>query len=56
MKYNLSVERLPTRGWDWVVWRAGHCRTSRHGYTTSAKRGMATAESAVAGPVNLLKE
>jgi hypothetical protein len=48
MKYNLRVERLPTRGWDWAVWRAGYARTSRHGCTTSAKRGMAAAESAVA--------
>jgi hypothetical protein len=47
MKYNLSVERLPTRGWDWIVWRAWHSWTRRHGYTTSAKRGMAAAESAV---------
>lgn len=48
MEYNLSVEKLPTRGWDWVVWRAGgHSMTSRYGYTTSAKRGMAAAEDAV---------
>jgi hypothetical protein len=50
MKYNLNVERLPTRGWDWIVWRAGgHSTTSRYGCTTSAKRGMAAAESAVTG-------
>ena len=48
MKYNLSVERLPTSGWDWVVWLAGgHSTTSRYGRTTSAKDGMAAAESAV---------
>ena len=48
MNYNLSVEKLPTRGWDWVVWHAGgHSTTIRHGYTTSAKHGMAAAENAV---------
>jgi hypothetical protein len=47
--YYLRVERLPGRGWDWTVWRAGGSEAAiRHGYSEAAKRGMAAAEDAVA--------
>ena len=53
ISYHLNVERLPSRGWDWTIWRAGGSgATTRYGYTTSAKSAMAAAEDAAAEKVS----
>ena len=52
-QYHLVVERVPgqsrDRAWDWATWCAKRSETTvRHGYTSSAKAGMATAEGITA--------
>jgi hypothetical protein len=51
--YHLIVERVPgksrDRAWDWATWCAEWSKTTaRHGYASSAKAGMAAAESVTA--------
>ena len=48
-RYFLRVERLPDKGWDWLVWRADGPRAGvRYGYAASAKAGKAAAEHILA--------
>ena len=47
LRYNLIVERMPGRGWDWAMWCATRPQIGkRDGATRSAKAGMAAAERA----------
>jgi hypothetical protein len=45
-KFRLSVEWLPTGGWDWVVWSS--TAESYYGVTASCDAAMIAAETAVA--------
>lgn len=44
-RYHLRVEKLPCRGWDWLIWRVGGMGTIlSYGCALSAKVGMRIAE------------
>lgn len=47
-RYHLRVEKLPRRGWDWLIWRVGGMGTIvSYGRAMSARVGMRTAEEVI---------
>jgi hypothetical protein len=52
-RYHLTVEMLPHREWEWLVWRTGDSGGAiRHGVAQTADAAMAAAEGAVGDLVN----
>ncbi|HEX4262686.1 MAG TPA: hypothetical protein VHY76_16425 [Acetobacteraceae bacterium] len=44
----MTVESLPGRRWEWMVWEQGNAATARRGTAGSAQAAMQEAEAASA--------
>lgn len=47
LRFHLVVERLPGRGWDWLVWSADRKECCRYGKADTAEEAKHAAEYAV---------
>jgi hypothetical protein len=47
VRFHLTVERLATQSWDWMVWQPGEPATlARYGTAATAQEAMRAAEAA----------